>query len=49
MYGKVIKSARDAIEGFVDSSYDGCLDTRQSLINYGLTTYSIAISWNSSL
>ena len=37
------------IEGFVDSDFAGCLDTRKSLTGYVFTTFGTAISWKASL
>ena len=37
------------IEGFVDSDFAGCLDTRKSLTGYVFTAFGIAISWKASL
>ena len=37
------------IEGFVDSDFAGCLDTRKSLTGYVFTAFGTAISWKTSL
>ena len=38
-----------AIEGFVDSDYVGCLDTRKSITGYIFTTFGTTISWKAGL
>ena len=37
------------IEGFVDSDFVGCLDTKKSLTSYVFTAFGTAISWKASL
>ncbi|KAL7154984.1 hypothetical protein ABFS83_03G042100 [Erythranthe nasuta] len=41
--------ATHVVNGYVDSDYAGCLDTRKSLSGYIYTSYGGAISWKSSL
>ena len=50
VYGGVRNSRRTtAIEGFVDSDYAGCLDSRKSLTGFVFTAFGTAISWKASL
>ena len=49
LYGGADWSKTDAIEGFVDSDYAGCLDTRKSLTGYIFTAFGTAISWKANL
>ncbi|XP_052725980.1 secreted RxLR effector protein 161-like [Vigna angularis] len=37
------------IEGFVDSDFAGCMDTRKSLFGYVFTLYGTVVSWKSTL
>ena len=39
----------DAVTGFVDSDFIGCLHTRKSLTSYVFTAYGTAISWKATL
>ena len=38
-----------AIEGFVDSDYADCVDSRKSLTGFVFTVFGTAISWKASL
>ena len=38
-----------AIEGYVDSDYAGCLDSRKSITGYVFTVFGSAVSWKGSL
>jgi len=50
VYGGARNSRRTiAIEGFVDSDYVGCLDSRKSLTGFVFTSLGTAISWKASL
>jgi len=50
VYGGARNSRRTtAIEGFVDSDYAGCLDSRKSLTGFVFTAFGTAISWKASL
>ena len=51
VYGGADKNSYSsaAIEGFVDSNYAGCLDTRKSITGYIFTAFGTAISWKASL
>ena len=51
MYGRVNFGATllDVIEGFVDSYFARCLDTRKSLPDYVFATFGNAISWKENL
>ncbi|WVZ03280.1 hypothetical protein V8G54_024086 [Vigna mungo] len=37
------------IEGFVDSDFAGCMDTRKSCLGYVFTLFGTAVSWRSTL
>lgn len=37
------------VQGFVDSNYAGCLDTRKSMTGYIFTVHGGAVNWKSSL
>lgn len=47
--GATEKSRTTVIEGFVDSDYAACLDTRKSLTGYVFTAFGTAISWKANL
>ena len=39
----------EAIEGYVDSDYAGCLDSRKSITGFVFTAYGTAVSWKGNL
>ncbi|KZV56298.1 hypothetical protein F511_00295 [Dorcoceras hygrometricum] len=43
------RNKTNVVEGFVDSDYAGCLDTRKSLSGYIFTCFGGAVSWKASL
>lgn len=50
VYGGFRRSIEDVpIEGFVDSNFFRCFDTRKSLTCYVFNVYGTAISWNANL
>jgi hypothetical protein len=40
---------KDAISGYVDVDFAGCMDTRKSLTGYVFTLFGTAITWKANL
>lgn len=49
VYGGAMSDGESEVEGFVDSDYVGCMDTRQYLSGYVFTMFDTIICWKASL
>ena len=50
IYGGALgEDSKAAVEGYVDSDYAGCMDSRKSISGYVFTMFGTAISWKATL